>query len=240
MNSGGTSVEYILIHPEVNRFLFIVMLFLCVGGVLIRVFCYVFTELLHYSVTALQVGTLATGWTRGSRSLELEMDGRATSCVWNLGGVTASGDIRLCVFRRERLLVKRLSLFVQHRYRWQTASLGEPADGSSVDGETATSTLTSQAWQQHVSTRCRAFAGGVSLLGNGCALVRCTHGLKTRKRRPGVVRPLEGASTESALHHVRALRGWSLKIAFLCSLSLVAVRRFVSPHIEEACERSSV
>ena len=56
-------------------------------------------------VTALRVGTLAIGWTRGSRSLELEMDGRPSSYVWNLGGVTASGDIRLSVFGRERLSV---------------------------------------------------------------------------------------------------------------------------------------
>ena len=70
------------------------------------------------------------------------------------------------------------------------------------------------------------------------------HGLKTGKRRPGVGRLLEGTSTDSALHHVWATRGWSrmtLEILDLSShvLSLVAVRRFVSPHIEEACERSS-
>ena len=114
MNSGGTSGGYILMPSVVNRFLFIVMLFLCVGGVLIGVFCYVFTEVLYYvhvesngflCVTALQDGTLATGWTRGSRSLELETDGRLSSCAWNLGGVTASGDIRLRVFGRERLSV---------------------------------------------------------------------------------------------------------------------------------------
>ena len=33
------------------------------------------------------------------------MDGRPSSCVWNLGGVTASGDMRLSEFRRERLSV---------------------------------------------------------------------------------------------------------------------------------------
>ena len=55
-------------------------------------------------VTALRVSTLATSWTRGSRSLELEMDGWTSSCVWNLGGVAASGDIRLSVFGRETRL----------------------------------------------------------------------------------------------------------------------------------------
>ena len=44
----GTSGEYILMNSEVNRFLFIVMLFLCVGGILIGVLCYVFTEVLYY------------------------------------------------------------------------------------------------------------------------------------------------------------------------------------------------
>ena len=47
MNSGGTSGEYILMNYEVNRFLFIVMLFLCVGGILIGVLYYVFTEVLY-------------------------------------------------------------------------------------------------------------------------------------------------------------------------------------------------
>ena len=46
MNSGGTSGEYILMHSEVKRFLFIVMLFLCVGGVPIGMFYYVFTKML--------------------------------------------------------------------------------------------------------------------------------------------------------------------------------------------------
>ena len=79
-----------------------------------------------------------------------------------------------------------------------------------------------------------------------CALAKCTQELKTGKRRPGVERPVEEASTDSALHHVWASNGWSLKtlehagLVFLRSLSLVAVRRFVSPHIEEVCERSSV
>ena len=72
----------------------------------------------------------------------------------------------------------------------------------------------------------------------GCALARCTHGLKTGKRRPGVGRPLEGTPTDSALHHVCASRGWSLmtlEVLDLSSnvLSLVAVRRFVSPRIED-------
>ena len=48
MNSGGTSGEYILMNSEVNRFLFIVMLFLCVDGIPIGVLYYVFTEVLHY------------------------------------------------------------------------------------------------------------------------------------------------------------------------------------------------
>ena len=48
MNSGGTSGEYILMNYEVNRFLFIVMLFLCVGGVLIGVLYYVFTEVVYF------------------------------------------------------------------------------------------------------------------------------------------------------------------------------------------------
>ena len=42
-----TSGEYVLMQSEVNRFLFIVMLFLCVGGFLIGVFYYVFTEMLY-------------------------------------------------------------------------------------------------------------------------------------------------------------------------------------------------
>ena len=41
--------EYILMNSEVNRFLFIVMLFLCVGGVPIGVFYYVFTEIIYYA-----------------------------------------------------------------------------------------------------------------------------------------------------------------------------------------------
>ena len=80
-----TSGEYILMNfkrndSEVKRFLFIVMLFLCVGGVLIGVFYCVITDttsMLNRTVscvTALRVGTLVTGWTRGSRTLELEMD----------------------------------------------------------------------------------------------------------------------------------------------------------------------
>ena len=74
--------------------------------------------------------------------------------------------------------------------------------------------------------------------------MRGTHGLKTGKRRPGVGRPLEGTSTDSALHHVWAC-GWShmtLEVLDLssCVLSLVTVRRFVSPHIEEACVRDQV
>ena len=48
MNSGGTNGEYILMHSEVNRFLLIVMLFLCVGGVLNGVFYYVITEMLFH------------------------------------------------------------------------------------------------------------------------------------------------------------------------------------------------
>ena len=66
----------------------------------------------------------------------------------------------------------------------------------------------------------------------GCAFVRSTHGLKTRKRRPGVGRPLEGTSTGSALHHVWVSRGWSLMTqertgpVFLCRCASV---RF-APH----------
>ena len=49
MNSGGTNGEYILMHSEVKiGFLFILMLFLCVRGVLIGVLHYVFTEAPHY------------------------------------------------------------------------------------------------------------------------------------------------------------------------------------------------
>ena len=48
MNSGGTSGEHILMNSEVKRFLFIVMLFLCVGGILIAVLNYVFTEVIYY------------------------------------------------------------------------------------------------------------------------------------------------------------------------------------------------
>ena len=48
MNSGGTNGEYILMHSEVNRLLYIVMLFLCVGGVLIGVLYYGLTEMLYY------------------------------------------------------------------------------------------------------------------------------------------------------------------------------------------------
>ena len=74
------------------------------------------------------------------------MHGRLSSCEWNFGSVTASGDMRLSVFGRERLSVMScIETSVTLRatqvlsYRWQTASLGEPADGSSVHGETATS-----------------------------------------------------------------------------------------------------
>ena len=71
--------------------------------------------------------------------------------VGHLGGVTASGEIRLNVFVREKGLSvmswieTSVTLHATRvpSYRWPTASLGEPADGSSVDGETATSTLTS-------------------------------------------------------------------------------------------------
>ena len=35
-------------NSEVNRFLFVVVLFLCVGGILIGVLCYVFTQVLCY------------------------------------------------------------------------------------------------------------------------------------------------------------------------------------------------
>ena len=95
------SGEYILVNSEVNRFLFIVMLFLCVGGILIGVLYYMFTELLCYvhvdptvsRVTALQVSALATSWTRGSRSLapNLCMEPwwcnsfwrRSSRCVWS-------------------------------------------------------------------------------------------------------------------------------------------------------------
>ena len=105
MNSGGTNGEYTLMQSEVNRFLFIVRLFLCVGGIPIGVFYDVFTEMLYY-VHVESNGFLrdCTG-TRGSGSLELEMDGRPSSCVWNFGGVKASGDIRLSVLGRERLSV---------------------------------------------------------------------------------------------------------------------------------------
>ena len=74
---------------EVNRLLFIVMMFLCGGGVLIRVLYYVFTEVLCY-VHVESNGFLRDGTAGGyagnrldkrSRSLELEMDGRLPSCV---------------------------------------------------------------------------------------------------------------------------------------------------------------
>ena len=99
-----TSGEYILMNSEVNRFLFTVMLFLCEGGVLIGVFCHVFTEILYY--VHIQMNGFLRDYTAGggSRSLELETDGRPSSCVWNLGGVTASGDIGLSVFGRETRL----------------------------------------------------------------------------------------------------------------------------------------
>ena len=76
-----------------------------------------------------------------------------------------------------------------------------------------------------------------------CALAKCAHERRTDKCRPSVERPLEGTSTDAALHYVWASHGWSLKTLKTCwtclfSLSLVAVRRFVSPHVEEACERS--
>ena len=79
-------------NSKVNRFLFIVTFSLECS-----------TTCSLKCSTALRVSTLATGWKRGSRSLELEMDG-PPSCVWNLGGVTTSGDNRLSVFGRETRL----------------------------------------------------------------------------------------------------------------------------------------
>ena len=123
-------------------------------------------------------------------------------------------------------------------------SEGEPADGSSVDGETASSTWTSSAGDNNTShTRGEASADGVPLLANEMCACEVKHELKTGKRRPVVERPLEGASTDSMLHHLRASHGWSfvtLETRWTClfSLSLVAVRRFRSPHIEGAFERS--
>ena len=98
----GRNGECMLMDSEVNRLLFIVALFLCVGGMSTGVRYYVHAESNASCVTALRVSTMSTGWTRGSRSLELEMD--FGKCVWNLGGVTASGDLRLSVFGRETRL----------------------------------------------------------------------------------------------------------------------------------------
>ena len=75
-----------------------------------------------------------------------------------------------------------------------------------------------------------------------CALVRCTHGLETGKRRPGVGRPLNEPDTASRVGFARMVAQDTGTVVDLSSkvLSLVAVRRFVSPHIEEECERSGV
>ena len=81
-------------------------------------------------MTALRVGTLADGWTRGSRSLELETDGRCSSCAWNLGGVVASGDIRLSVFGPEKTVGDELNRCVSHS-SYNTGALQQVADGKS-------------------------------------------------------------------------------------------------------------
>ena len=81
------------------------MLFLCVGGIVIGALYYVFTEVLCYvdgeSNCFLRDGT--AGDYVGNR-LGIGNGWPASSCVWNLGCVTASGDVRLCVSSREERL----------------------------------------------------------------------------------------------------------------------------------------
>ena len=75
-------------HSEVNRFLSIVMLFLCVGCVLIGVFYYVFTEMLCY--------------------VHVESNGFLRDCTVGAYFQVVCGtlvDILLSVFGRERLSV---------------------------------------------------------------------------------------------------------------------------------------
>ena len=85
-----TSGESILKNSEVNRFLLTTCSLRCST-----------TSMWNRTVsfvTAPRVGTLATGWTIGSRSLDLEKDGRHSSCFWNLRGVTTC-----CRWRDTRL-----------------------------------------------------------------------------------------------------------------------------------------
>ena len=76
-----------------------------------------------------------------------------------------------------------------------------------------------------------------------CALARCTHELKTGKRRPVAERPLEGTST-NLLHHVRASHGWSHETLDIFSLLSLCVGSFrstsrgrVRDHVNNACVR---
>ena len=127
-------------------------------------------------------------------------------------------------------------------YRWQTASLCEPADGSSVDGD--------RIWpngyfdhrelgrSQMVFTTCWP-----KLTSRMWPLVRCTDiwtehafgqasAFASGARWSGGIRRTRGHCITCGLK-----RGWSLmtlRHAFLCSLSLRKCRsRFVSHHIEE-------
>ena len=199
-------------------------------------------------VTALRVGTLATGWKRGSRSLELEMDGRPSTCAWNLGGVTSSGDIRLSVFGRER--PKRQSLFVQHRcpltggqrqvWANRLMDLRSMVERPRVLGPR-------ELGSSNVSTRCRAFADGVSLFENGtctCEVYTWTEDRQVSARRRATAGgDIHGLGTASRLGFARMVNqdtGTYRTCLPMFSLSLVAARRFVSRHIEAACERSNV
>ena len=102
----------------------------------------------------------------------------------NLGGVKPSGDIHSshCVWSRNKTVGDELTRNVSHS-KCNTGALlqvadgksGSLADGSSVDGGTVTSTLTSLAWQQqHVSTRCRA-CGGKELFHTSMFPVTCAN-----------------------------------------------------------------
>ena len=126
----GTSGEYILMDSEVNRLLFIVMLFLCVSGILIGVLHYVHVEsngFLCDGTAGEYVGNLldnrleiaGNGWS----ALKLCMEPwwcnsfRRHSCQ--------------CVGRETRQSVMSwvetsVTLHASHvpSYKWQTASLG--------------------------------------------------------------------------------------------------------------------